>query len=530
MALLSLYEAHRRPTDLKEALAIAREATGYRTPPHPQQALHLSNRCSAALANFDVFADPDLLDEAITAATEAVDRASPDDPDLALYQSNLTAARTQRFAMLTDRCRATVEDVLLTGRSDLLSSAVADGRAAIEAAPETEPRRWVARSNTSHALRLRYEAVGEDADLDDAVELAREALALVREVSWPTSGDLQEPARGPELSCLINLSAALMTRFFVTSRPDHGDEAVALCRQAAALAQADSGLRAVTLSNLAGTLQARARGPRHSTQNAERAVRAESAEHSVNAEGHAEAARRRDLDEAVQVCRRAVEAADKPLDRAVYRANLANALLARATGPADTDEAIENARRAVQDLPKGGTEWAIATANIATALSARWQAGPADQERQAEGDEVVTEACGHWRAVVAAATVAPAVRVAAARDASVLAARAGGPGTALAFAADAVDLLPLLAWQGLRWNSRVGHLTRLPSLATDAAALAAGVDSPRRALVLAEHGRAVLWSQLLDLRGDLGALERTAPGLAGRLAEIRDQLDHQVTS
>jgi tetratricopeptide (TPR) repeat protein len=499
VALLDVYEEHGFSGDLGEAIVCAREATRHRRTPHPQRPLHLSNLCNVALTSFGGSKDPAFLDEAVAAGTESVDRASPDDPDLVLYRSNLTAARTQKFELLANRSRATVEQVLRTGRADLLGSAIADGRAAVEALHGADPRRWTALSNTSHALRLRYEAVGEDADLDAAVELARAALLIAREIpaprqAVPQEGTGDEAREPPVFSGLVNLGAALMTRFFATGSPRDADEAVVLCRESAGLAPNGGGRRAVALSNLAGILQARSGLP-----------------------GRADTAVHKDLDASVTACREAVLNAGEPMERAVYRANLANALLARGESSADLEEAIRSAGQAVSELPDGAQEWAQAAANLATGLSTRWAADSRERD--------VTDACGHWRAVVSAVTVAAPVRAAAARDASALAARAGHERVSLGFAFDAVNLLPLLAWRGLRWRSRAGRLARLPALATDGASAAMRCARPEEAVILAEQGRGVLWGQLLDLRGDLGTLASLAPALAARLTEIRGELD-----
>jgi hypothetical protein len=40
-----------------------------------------------------------------------------------------------------------------------------------------------------------------------------------------------------------------------------------------------------------------------------------------------------------------------------------------------------------------------------------------------------------------------------------------------------------------------------------------------------EHGRGVLWSQLLEVRVELSDLENAAPDLARRLAAVRREID-----
>ena len=62
-------------------------------------------------------------------------------------------------------------------------------------------------------------------------------------------------------------------------------------------------------------------------------------------------------------------------------------------------------------------------------------------------------------------------------------------------------------------------------LGTSAAACAISDRDARRATQLLEHGRAVMWTQLLQARGELSALQDISPGMAIRLTQIRSLLD-----
>jgi hypothetical protein len=500
VALLTRYEAGHRTTDLHEALRLARKATGPTVPHHDDRPLHLSNHCNVALRAYDETQDPSVLAEAITAGTEAVSTARSNDPDLPLYQTNLQAAVTARFERRLRESATFAARYEQDGSSHSLDAAIAAGRAAIAGASD-DPRLWLALSNTSNLLRLRFETVGEEADLEDCVSLAREATGSVARLAAAEAA--QADIRGAESSCAANLSAALLMRFFHGNAVADADEVVALCRRAADGA-VDPETRALLLSNLIGALQGRA---------------------SDTADP---LAARADLDEAVDVSRQLAATASAPLDRAVYLGNLANALLSRAWAAAavpdrheqvqrDVDEAIMNADEAARALPAGGQDWARTAANLATACSTRWEL-VRDQDDAAR-------ACHEWRAIAEATSVAVSVRIAAARDAAGLAARALVPGIRLPMAAAAVELLPLLAWPGLAWRSRALQLSRWPGLASDAAAAAVAERLPETAIVLAEHGRAVLWGRLLDLRRDLAAISWEDPELAGRLVHIRQELD-----
>jgi hypothetical protein len=370
--------------------------------------------------------------------------------------------------------------------------AVVAGREAITTAPEDHPLRWVALSNTSFLLRTRFEVMGEWADLMDSVEMARAAgeAALVAGVVEP------ERARA---SCAVNLSAALLTRYLATDDPAVAQEVVAICRAAVQVTQ-DPRIRSTLLSNLIGALQGRGTD-------------------SAGAQG-----RRAALDEAVGLGRELV-LDPQPGERAVAQTNLVNALLARAWPPGedlqasvqDVQEALHLATQAASALPVGAPEWSQALANEAAVRSTL---GSLTREHH-----FAAEACGSWQAVADNSDVPPEIRIAAARDASVHAGQAGVPRVGLPMAQVAIVLLPLLARPGLTWQSRAQLVSRWPGLAGEAASTALSEQGPVSAVLIAEHGRTVIWNQVLDLRGDLSALELSNPGLARQLTDARRRLE-----
>jgi hypothetical protein len=105
------------------------------------------------------------------------------------------------------------------------------------------------------------------------------------------------------------------------------------------------------------------------------------------------------------------------------------------------------------------------------------------------------------------------------------AAEHGMTGEAEAGFTAAVELLPLQAWRGLRQHTREEVLSGRAGLAADAAAWAISNGHLERAVELLELGRNVLWSQLLQLRGDLDDLRHDHPDVARRLDAVREILD-----
>jgi hypothetical protein len=97
----------------------------------------------------------------------------------------------------------------------------------------------------------------------------------------------------------------------------------------------------------------------------------------------------------------------------------------------------------------------------------------------------------------------------------------------------AAELLHRVAWRGLTRADRERALTSWPNLAGDMAACALAGQLAGRAVELLENGRAVIWSQMLDLRTDLSGTRIRAPALGAiltRLEEIRVALDGPATS
>jgi hypothetical protein len=233
-----------------------------------------------------------------------------------------------------------------------------------------------------------------------------------------------------------------------------------------------------------------------------------------------------DLDEAISLGREAVASApgDWP-DRAMGMSNPGIALQDRfeQTGAlADLDEAISLGRQAVTIIAVDHPGRALALSILGNALLTRFQ----QTGVQAELDEAI-DALGCAVDVEAAP---PSVRIVTARAASELAA-ASRSGWAAELMERAVRLLPEVAPRQLERSDQQYALGGLSGLAGDAAALVLAVSSTppgecaTLALRLLEAGRAILYSQALEVRSDLTDLTDQHPGLAARFTFLRDLLD-----
>ena len=89
----------------------------------------------------------------------------------------------------------------------------------------------------------------------------------------------------------------------------------------------------------------------------------------------------------------------------------------------------------------------------------------------------------------------------------------------------AVNLAGLVASQELGRPDQEFRLGRLDGLGPEAAAACIQAGKPGRAVEMFEHGRAVLFSRVLDSRSDLTDLQQALPELADRFVRSRDTLD-----
>lgn len=128
-----------------------------------------------------------------------------------------------------------------------------------------------------------------------------------------------------------------------------------------------------------------------------------------------------------------------------------------------------------------------------------------------------------YLAVAEGGAIHASYRVFAARRAAELAARAQRWDDALAAYTMAVELVPLTAWGGLERADQQRFVADFAGLAGEAAAVALSAGQPELAVELLEHGRAVLWTRVLQTRGDpaYGAVDGLPPDLVAELAGVR---------
>jgi hypothetical protein len=319
------------------------------------------------------------LDEAISCCRHAAQAASYSPSDQARYMGQLANALYLRFTR--------------TGELSCLDEASEILRAALEI-DSPEHVRHVLLRTVSMVSVSRFDQTRSQADLDEGIDAARQAMGLVS----PGSSDYA-------VAC-SELASALKSRFTATGAMDELDEAVELTRQALEISAADELMRPTYSSRLCGLLKLRFdhTGRRADLDEAighgQQAIASGPADHVdraawLIAAGHALRTRYEhygvldDSVEAISMFRQAVEATSPA---SLNRANALSALSAglRAQGryaddPALLDEAVDAARGASETLSSAKDDPAVLT-HLAAALSARF----ASTDVLADLDEAIT--------------------------------------------------------------------------------------------------------------------------------------------
>ena len=91
-----------------------------------------------------------------------------------------------------------------------------------------------------------------------------------------------------------------------------------------------------------------------------------------------------------------------------------------------------------------------------------------------------------------------------------------------------LDLLPRVAWLGLKLERRREEIAKMGSIACDAAAAAIEMGDPQTAVTWLEKGRFIIWSQGLQLRTPIDDLRALHPDLAKQLQDISIALERTV--
>ncbi|MEU9118302.1 CHAT domain-containing protein [Streptomyces sp. NPDC048506] len=362
----------------------------------------------------------------------------------------------------------------------------------LDAFVKLSPPRGSELSTLAGAYLRRFEHDGGDADLDAAVAAARRAI----EVTPPEYND-------ERCTHIQTLGMTLLRRYQHTGNRADLDRAIDLGRRGLALARRMTSSTDAQLTAL-GALCNRLRTRYLLVRDAS------------------------DLDEAITSGTEALALTPDGRIESNSRLNLALALWTRSElrdDLTDLDAAIDHAEAVVRALHASSPRRTSRLLTLAHMLAARNErGGPRSRVNDADRSLVLFR-----EAAQAPTSPADDRLTAAVAWGSFAAGRAAVGEGYWQEAADgyavAVELLPLTAWRGLARSERERLLARRSHVASEAAACAISCGRLEQAVELLDHGRSVLWGQVLDTRTDLTALREAHPALADRLADLRAALE-----
>ncbi|MDW4907086.1 tetratricopeptide repeat protein [Streptomyces sp. ADMS] len=510
-----------------------------------------SSRAQRARDSYDIAQ----LDRSIQELREVLGDGAGDLPFRAACRANLGVALLSRYGML--------------GNTSDLEESVACARAGVE-----QNSSGLARikdvANLAMVLDDWFLVTGDVEDLDESIRMHREACRLCLEPEHRTSSRLRATLgnlsgidslstqnHAVTAQVLFHASIALRTRFLFFRLIDDLDASIEIASEAVDITRTlryarQAGvkeygrIRAMSLSELAARLQERF-DLTGDEQDLNRAIRCLEEAHTKMPRGEAEVAlvtmrlaaalgtrgsRRQsesDMESALAMLAQAVDEAERwPELGPELRMTEADILLDRAqlTGSlADLDRAAELLETLAGQFDNSSPQLCSVLINLAKALERR-----AGIYGTPEPGPLRRRAAVAWQAAadLAAAPVRRQLEAACGWGRRAMADAPGSETAAQAYAR-AVELLPVVAWRGLDRTSQERVLKDAgEAVASDAAAAQLAAGHPDRALELLELGRGVLWSQTLDIRTDLQAIEAADRELARELTRVRTLLEGEL--
>ncbi|MFI6804672.1 tetratricopeptide repeat protein [Streptomyces luteogriseus] len=454
-----------RPADIHAAVDAARGAIPPKEADADSYRMARSNLGAALIARYELTGELRDLTEAVELARTVVGESIEADPSIGMFLSNLSGRLIDLYKV--------------TGEPALLEEATQAGRRAVVQSSGSAPSGSLsALGNLAGALKARFELFGRRADLDEAIEVVGRAVQVC------------PPGHPDHRAHMANHVDLLTTR----AGPGDLDAAVATGRVLLDITPAGHPARPQAAANVGLALRTR----------------------------HSQTGQTSDLHDGTALEREALEAVEPGLSRwAALSANMARAVTERFAvhgEPSDLDEACRFAQAAVAATPRADPSRARRMQVLADLLEIRSAAG-------LDAGTDVADALRLWdeSSQVAASAVRTRVR-SAVRGGLWAMKEIGDPEQARGCYTRAVELLDRLAWRGLERSDQERALAEWSGVTTDAVAVALACGSAETGVQLAEQGRAVLWSQLVDGRSGWAELRERAPELVDRLSRISAEL------
>lgn len=420
---------------------------------------------------------------------------APDDADLDRIIESAHQGVAADSTALTTLCSALRAKFEASGNRADLDRSIAAGLQAVDALADDRATLVRAQAAVGFALRLRYEHTEHLASLDDAISLLQSSADGSEVDARTEEGD-------KFLAAALNmLGNARWARHLRTTNASELESAIAVLRRAVAL-DPDPGF----LSNLGMALRTQYERTKESAL----------------------------LDEVVAILQRAVrEAPPSNNRRQLFESNLGSTLLERFLRDgelADLDAAIAANREAIAAPAAGPLFITAARSNLGNYWVHRF--------RRTQDPADFRAALTEYKAVVQSPVAPPILRCKVGLDWGVLAAGQQEWAEALEGYSIAVAQLPSIAPRFLDRSDQEHGLRQLVGLGPEAAASAIHASAVPasvggslelwvRAVELLDQGRGILLTHQLESRGDVSRLRAVAPDLAARFEELRDRRNQE---
>ncbi|MFJ8610202.1 CHAT domain-containing protein [Streptomyces sp. NPDC093675] len=490
-----------------ESVRLSARAVRTTPPEHHLRAMFEVRHACARIGRYELTGDQSELDQGIEELERTVARTPENDRELATRRSRLGGAYHSRYLLTRDPRPLHRAIELLTQGAD--------------ATPLGSPDRAASLAGLSKALLSRFEETGDAHDLDDALTAGERAL---KEGPDEEAGTAALARRADHLH---TFGQALFAASEYTHDRSFLDRAVQAFREAVRTGTADADLSGhprapAHHASLGEALMARNFGllgqvtPFGLTDLVHETAQLEWERRKASG-AVLEPAEIEDVSEAYECLLRAVEQTGPHHPDLGGRlrglSSLSYSLYRLHNRRGDADRALELGERAVRVTPPRHPQRAHAVLLLAFLLAEL--GGAAENDR----------ALSLWDGLVSDPSVQPSSRASAAAYAARARCRRGAWAAAVELYAQALDVLPSLVTPAQDTRAQEELLTLWSGLAGEAASCAIAAGDPDRAVELLEQGRGVLWSQLLDSRTELGALQAVEAELAERLTVVERELN-----
>ncbi|KAI0083322.1 CHAT domain-containing protein [Irpex rosettiformis] len=525
-SIISRFEREGRIEDLEEAIGLWTCAVELVPDSHVHKPTLLNNLGSSHLTRFEQLGKQEDIESAIALHGRAVELTPDDHTHKPLMLNNSGSSHQKRFEQ--------------QGKLEDLESAISLHARAVELTPDGHPDKpsWLNNSGNSHLTR--FKQLGKLEDLESAIALHARAV------------DLTPDGHPGKPSWLNNSRNSHLIRFEQLGLLEDLESAIKLVTRAAELTPDGHPSKSGLLNNLAGSLF-RQYERTQDLKDLEKAIAHQSRAVDLTPDGHPEKPPRLnnlgtklqtkfeqsgsldDLDQAITHYTNAVSLTpeghpDKP--SRLY--NLSNSLCTRfneAGNVSDLEEAIRCSTCSVELLPKNHADRASNLRLLGLLFDTRLRSPHAQADDATRAMDAFLEAMQHPNSH-------PLERLRACSQYTTLLSKfphlfTTPPRLTLLDAYKyTLGLVPRCIWLGNNVRSRYTS-KELPIIgAVVSTAVTAAISAGEYGLALEwlETGRAVVWSQVLQLRTPLDDLRRRHPQLADDLYHVSQALQHAATS